>query len=485
MLSKSKIFLILCLGFVVGVFLGKYLSYEIMAVLAMIFVIITALGWKNRTVVVIGLAGIMMLVGAWRLMSDVSQNDLAGLYGQKISGEGTIMQEPDERSDKIFLTLGKVIIDEKIYGSKILLIVRRFPEFEYGERISFEGKLSEPQDAESTGEFSYKNYLSRFGITGLVYYPKSEVLAAQQGNMIKYNLLKFKKLFVLKLAQVLPEPQNSFLAGLLVGLRKTIPEDLTDALSITGTTHVIAISGFNITIIATAINGLLLRFFKRKISCIIALIAIGLLLILAGASASAVRAGIMGALGMLALNIGRVNSITNALALTAAVMLAVNPQILYFDAGFQLSFLALMGLVYLVLILEPKFLWVPKWLRIYFLPTIAAYIFTLPLLLYHFDRLSLVAIPVNILVLPMIPAAMLFGFITGSLALIWPILAYPTAWLSWGALTYVLEIVRWAAKIPFAAANWHLNLGWGGLCYLILVSWIFYKKVWILKLKTS
>src|SRR3989344_4600095 len=402
MLSKSKIFLILCLGFVVGVFLGKYLSYEIMAVLAMIFVIITALGWKNRTVVVIGLAGIMMLVGAWRLMSDVSQNDLAGLYGQKISGEGTIMQEPDERSDKIFLTLGKVIIDEKIYGSKILLIVRRFPEFEYGERICFEGKLSEPQDAESTGEFSYKNYLSRFGITGLVYYPKSEVLAAQQGNMIKYNLLKFKKLFVLKLAQVLPEPQNSFLAGLLVGLRKTIPEDLTDAL-----------------------------------------------------------------------------------ALTAAVMLAVNPQILYFDAGFQLSFLALMGLVYLVLILEPKFLWVPKWLRIYFLPTIAAYIFTLPLLLYHFDRLSLVAIPVNILVLPMIPAAMLFGFITGSLALIWPILAYPTAWLSWGALTYVLEIVRWAAKIPFAAANWHLNLGWGGLCYLILVSWIFYKKVWILKLKTS
>ncbi len=454
-----------------------------MAIAAMIFIITLSLGWKNKQALVFGLAGLALLFGSYRFHSSFYQNDINIYYDKKIQGQGVILDEPDIRADKTFLTLSHIEIDGKEVESKILFNTGRFPEFAYGQKISFDGKLVEPNDAEAPGEFSYKNYLSRFGIDGIIYYPKINVLENGKGNVIKYYLFKFKSYFVSKMSETMPEPQNSFLAGLLVGLRKSIPEDLINALAITGTTHVIAISGFNITIIATAVNGLLLRFFRRKISFFIALLSILLFVILAGASASAVRAGIMGGLGMLALRIGRINAIANALAFTAVVMLVINPQILLFDAGFQLSFLALLGLVYLSPLIESKFLWIPEMFRMYLIPTIGAYIFTLPFLLHEFGRLSLVAIPVNFLVLPMIPLAMLFGFLTGILNLIWPTLAYPAMWLAWGCLTYVLEVVKWSARIPYASASVPLNTVWTGFCYILLISLIIY--LWNRQPKTS
>jgi len=173
--------------------------------------------------------------------------------------------------------------------------------------------------------------------------------------------------------------------------------------------------------------------------------------ILAGASSSVVRAGIMGSLGLIALNIGRLYAITNALAFTAVVMVFVNPLVLHFDVGFQLSFLALMGLVYLTPMLEPYFERIPKTINKYLIPTIAAQIFTLPILLLNFDRLSLVAPLANLLILPVIPLAMLFGFLTGIVGMIFAPLAMPLAWITWGILTYIIKIVEFISRIPLAS----------------------------------
>jgi len=469
-LSKSKIFLIFCLAFIIGVFFGRYISYEFMVFAAMFFVAIISIGWKNKLAIVLGLAGFVALGGALRFSLAASQNDLAQFYDQKVSGIGIVVEEPDQRTDKTYLTLGKLQVSGQNLKSRLLLSVARFPEYEYGQKLDFQVKIQEPKDSE---EFSYKNYLSRFGIAAVGYFPKVEISGSNQGNVIKASLLKFKKVFVSKIAQVLPEPQNSFLAGLLVGLRRTIPQDLQNQLAATGTTHVIAISGYNITIIASAINGILLFFFRRKISFVVAFLAIVCFVIMSGASASAVRAGIMGVMGMVALNIGRVNASNNALAFTAAVMLGFNPQILHFDVGFQLSFLALMGLVYLCPLMEPHLLWVPKGIRKYLLPSIGAYIFTLPILLFDFGRLSLVAIPVNALVLPMVPAAMLFGFVTGGLGLVWLPLAKIAAWFSWASLTYILKIVGWSASIPLSSVGFSLSKPLVIIFYIFLVLFLF------------
>jgi competence protein ComEC len=449
-LSKSKIFLIFCIAFIFGIFLGKYLNLEVMAFVAVIFLILATVFWENKIPRLIGLAGLVLLLGSLRFYLGVQTPDLTPYFGRQVEIAGTIAEEPDQRESKTFLTLEKIEVNGKPSRDRILVTVPRFPGFEYGDRLKFKEKLVEPKDAEAKGEFSYKNYLSRFGVTALVYYPKIEKIGAGEGNVIKTVLLRAKGEFIGRISKLLPEPQNSFLAGLLVGLRRGIPEDLMDYFNATSTTHIIAISGFNITIIAGALNQLLERFGKR-VSFIISLLSIALFVVLTGASASVVRAGVMGALGLIALNVGRVYAVTNALAFTAVLMLGFNPKILHFDVGFQLSFLALAGLIYLSPRIEPYFSRLPGTIRKYLVPTLAAQIFTLPVLLYNFDRLSLVSPVANLLVLPVIPLTMGLGFFAGILGLIWDKLALPLVWATWLLLSYVIKVVAVLSGLPFAS----------------------------------
>ncbi|MBI2356157.1 MAG: ComEC family competence protein [Candidatus Doudnabacteria bacterium] len=483
MLSKSKIFLILCLGFIAGVWLGKYANLEIMALLAMFFVVIATLGWQSKLAKLAGFAGIVLVLGMGRIYFSLDENKLVPFYGQTLNVQGLITEEPDVRSDKTYLTLGRLKIESEEVDSKILLTVPKFPEYKYGNVLKLTAKIQEPRDAETKGEFSYKNYLSKSGIEAVVYYPKIEVLAENQGNVVKASLLALKQRFIRAISEILPEPHNSFLAGLLVGLRRGIPQDLLENFNITGTTHIIALSGFNITIIARAVDGVLLNWFRRRISFALSLICIASFVIMTGASASVVRAAIMGILAMLALNIGRVKAINNAMAFTGAVMVGLNPKILHFDLGFQLSFLALMGLVYLAPKLEPYFLRLWKWLREILVATLSAQIFVIPVLLLNFDRLSLVAPLTNVLILLVIPFAMLFGFLGGLAGLVWKALALPFVWVAWAMLEYIIWIVEWTAKIPFASINYESFAVWMLiLYYAVLIAFLnrrFLQELWI------
>ncbi|MBI2607952.1 MAG: ComEC family competence protein [Candidatus Doudnabacteria bacterium] len=484
--SKSKIFLIFCLAFIVGVWLGKYASYEIMALSAMIFAMVVSLGWSSRAAKVIGFAGLILVLGMARISFSLQAEHLSGYLDQTVEVVGLIVDEPDVRSDKTYLTVGRLKVNNREIDSKLLLTTSLFPEYHYGDQIQFRKKITAPRDAEAQGEFSYKNYLSKSGIEAVVYYPDIELLASRQGNFVKASLFQFKQAFIGKISEILPEPHHSFLAGLLVGLRRGIPEQLLADFNTTGVTHIIALSGFNITIIAQAFDRLLLNWFRRRVSFILSLVAIVLFVIMTGAQASVVRAAVMGILGMLALNTGRLDNITNALVLTGAVMLAINPQILHFDIGFQLSFLALMGLVYLAPRMEPYFVWLWRYLREIVVATLSAQIFVLPVLLLNFDRLSLIAPITNVLILPLIPFAMLFGFLAGMLGLIWTGLALPLAWITWAMLEYVMQVVKLTARVPLASINFS-NFGiWLLLLYyLVLIYYINkHRLAWTLKLKT-
>jgi competence protein ComEC len=473
-LSKSRIFLILLISFIVGVWMGQWLTAEIMVIVAMIFIIITTIGWSSRPVKVIGFAGLVLLLGALRLQTDSSSAPIVDYYNQELEVMAVIVEEPDVRSDKVYLTLGNLQINSKQIDDRILVTVPRQPEFSYGQTIIFQDKVLEPRDAEVQGEFSYKNYLSRFGVNAVVYYPEIiEVDERNSANKIKFYILSFKELFLEKLAEVLPEPQNSFLAGLLVGLRRGIPQDILERFNITGTTHIIAISGFNISIIAQGLAKLIQSFIGKRLTFVMVFILIVIFVIMAGAQASVVRAGIMGILLLIALNSGRLYGITNAMVLTGMVMIAINPKILVFDLGFQLSFLALMGLVYLTPRMEPYFMWVPKFIRTFLVATLAAQIFVVPLILYNFERLSVISPLTNVMILPIIPLAMLFGFIAGLLALIWGVLALPFAWVTWLILGYIIRIVNITSLVPLASIEIkNTHIVFVILYYLVLIFWL-------------
>ncbi len=470
-LTKSKIFLIFCLSFVLGAFLGRFSNNAIMVILAMIFVMIGSLGLKRRFSVVTGFAGIILVLGmfSWHHSTRVSGIPET-VFGKKLEISGVIIEEPDERIDKTMLTLDNLSLDGLAAEGRILVTVSRFREYGYGDEIRFQAKITEPKDAEAAGEFSYKNYLSRHGIWGLVYYPESiNLIESNQGSPIKQIVLDFKRKFIVGLSEVLPEPHNSFLAGVLVGARRGIPVDLQEKFNITGTTHIIAISGFNITIIAWVVDKLLQRF-GRRISFVCSLLAIVLFVILTGASASVVRAGIMGALGLLAINIGRLYAINNALALTAALMVLINPKIIHFDVGFQLSFAALLGLIYLA---EPIQSWFTRLPRIIAMPlsaTLAAQIATLPLLLYNFDRLSLVAPLTNILILPIIPIIMGTGFVAGVLASVSSIISLPVVWVTWGLIEYVIKMIELTSLVPLSSLRFSIPGYLISLYYLFLMA---------------
>lgn len=482
-LGKSKIFLIFCLAFIVGVFLGKYINYQIMAITAMILVIFGTLGYQNKTVLIFSIAGVVMLLGAWRFITDYRQNDLAQFYEQKVWVTGAVASEPDVRSDKTYLTLGQVRINDQILESKLLVSVGLFPQYHYGQKLKFETKILEPKEFE---DFSYKNYLSRFGIDAVAYFPKVQVEPGNSGNKFKFYILKFKQKFVEKINLALPEPQASFLGGLLLGARKAIPQDLLNQFNITGTSHIVAVSGYNITIIAQATAAFFAWFgLKKRLSFIISLLMIFVFVLMTGATASVIRAGIMGALLLVAFNIGRVYNVTNVLVLAAAAMLAINPQILAFDIGFQLSFAALLGIVYLIPIIEPYFLWVPQMLRPYLLATLSAQIFTLPILLVNFGTLSLIAVPVNVLVLIAVPITMLFGFLTGLAGLLWIKLTLPFAGVTWLLLTYMLKVVELASSLPFASLQIQLSWIWLIVFYLLFAVILIYHYQWKLTPKNS
>lgn len=450
-----------------------------MAVLAMIFIIAGTIFWPNKAVFIYSIAGVIFLFGAWRFIVDFRQNDLAPFYGQNVQVTAVITGEPDVRSDKIYLTLGQGVIGSQKLNSKILATVPLFPQYQYGQKVEFQAKLQEPKDFP---DFSYKNYLSRFGVNAVVYYPKIKVTGFA-GNKIKNLILLIKQKFVMSTDLILPEPQASFLGGLLLGTRRAIPQDILDKFSATGTSHMVAISGYNITIIANAMYWLFSGL-RKRLAFSLSVLGIIMFVIMTGATASVIRAGIMGGLVLLALNIGRVYAVGNALAFTAAVMLVFNPQILVFDTGFQLSFAALLGIIYFVPVLEYYFTRLPNWISRYLLPTLAAQIFTLPILLLNFGLLSVVAPLTNVLTLPLVPITMLFGFLAGLAGLVWTTLALPFAGMAWLFLTYILKIVDLTSRLPFASKTVHFSF-FSLLIYYLVIALILFHYTWKLKLKNS
>ncbi|MBU0964672.1 competence protein ComEC family protein, partial [Patescibacteria group bacterium] len=425
--SKAKIFFYSCLGFVVGVAISSFINIPFWLVFsfgAVSFLLIVIM-WKNQKARVLGFCILFAAGGILRFQASipVSDNSLIQQYnGQETTFIGLISSEPDTRKSHVKLTIdvkqGLEGLPEKITG-KVLVNTYLFPEYHYGDLLKITCQLQAPEpitDDDSGRVFNYDKYLTRFDIYSLCYRPYIEFIAADQGNVIMSTLLNIKTKFVQAVQLALPEPQASFLGGLILGAKKAIPDDLMESFNRTGTTHIVALSGYNITIIAILILNLCKHLWiSRKGAFWVSLFAITFFVLITGAQASIVRAGIMGMLVLLATQLGRMSRITNTLVLAAVVMLLINPKVLVFDAGFQLSFLATIGLVYVSPIIEKVFKWVPAVLEIRasLVATLSATLMTLPLIIFQFGRLSLVAPLVNVLILPAIPVSMGLGFITG------------------------------------------------------------------------
>ncbi|MFA6529029.1 MAG: ComEC/Rec2 family competence protein, partial [Candidatus Gracilibacteria bacterium] len=346
-LRKLTFFQIFCFGFFAGIFIAKDFSGSVWFFVASVLLI--WLGFKFKMRFLILLAGVFF--GAFRFfisIPDFSDAAFIGFYnGSEVSFSGVIAREVDTRSDCQNLY---VDVEEPLYGT-VLVKVNRYPEYEYGDEIFVSGELQEPT---SFSDFSYKNYLARYTVYSVSYSPYIEKISSGNGNVFLSMMFSFKGKFEQVLNEIFPEPSASLAAGLLLGSRRGIPEDVQNDFRDVGLSHIVAISGYNITIVIALVCSLL-SFMPKRRQIICSCIFVVLFTLFVGASAAVVRAAIMGLISLMAIFFGRRNFALRSMLFAAFFMNLFNPKIFIYDVGFQLSFAATFGIIYVSPILKEFF----------------------------------------------------------------------------------------------------------------------------------
>ncbi len=260
---------------------------------------------------------------------------------------------------------------------------------------------------------------------------------------------EIRRKFAAGMQTALPEPLAPFAMGLLVGQRANLPAEVKQDLLMVGLTHIIAVSGYNLTIILHASKQLLGKRSKR-ISTFLSLALIAVFLLLAGASASIVRAAIVSVLSIAASYYGRAFKPLNLLAFAAAITAWANPFYVWSDLSWYLSFLAFYGVMILAPLIQSR--WPGRWhdslIAGVALESICAEIMSLPFVLYIFGQMSLIGLPANVLVVTLVPLAMLLGVVAGLAGMLAGAIA---GWFAWPAsllLSYMLDIAHLMAHIP-------------------------------------
>ena len=327
----------------------------------------------------------------------------------------------------------------------ILLLVARLRG--HGRLLAHSNFLTE-----NGKEFDYINYLKKDGILYTLEAKKLEIIDIGKGNLIKSLLFNIKNTFVAKINTLIFPYESTLLGGLILGEKSSFPNSLREDFIKTGTIHIVALSGYNVTIISEWFIKLL-YFLPTVLAFYGGILVIILFVIMTGVEATAVRAGIMAILVLIARNLGRQYDIVRALIVTVVFMLLFNPYLLYYDVSFQLSFISTIAVIFFTPRIEKYFQFVTNKfnLRDIVAVTFSAYVFVLPFVLYKMGNLSLVALPTNILVLPFIPITMLLGFLSGVLAFFSFYLALPFSYITHLFLYYELNIIKFFASIPFSS----------------------------------
>ncbi len=426
----------------------------------------------------IGLLGLFL--GWWRFevgLKPISPGQIRFYNNEAaVQWRGAVVGEPDARVNQIKLTMAarEIFLDgqwRKI-GGKVLVSVGLYPGYEYGDNLELKCKLETPERIDN---FDYQAYLERYGVGSLCAYPKIVAVRGNTGEKWYAAILKFKTRSVELINRNLPEPQAGILGAMLLGNKRGVPKEWTQIFQRVGTTHIIAISGAHINLIVAIVMAVLLGAgVSRKLAFYVVTIFLVGFVILIGAPAAAVRAGIMGFLVLWALKIGRLQHSGGALLLVAVLMLFINPQILRADTGFQLSCLAVAGLIWLRPLLMPWFKWVPEilGLRESLIMSLAAQITTWPLLTFGMGKTSLIGLVANLAIVPAATWILTTGLVGLALALALPFLASVAFWPAWLGLTYMMKAGAWFATCPWGywerAQSSSLGLALGYLILLLL-----------------
>ena len=377
--------------------------------------------------------------------------------------QGVVVEDPRRLEDRqrVLVAAEQVAMGGKVRMAEGLVLVTLppYPERRYGDRLILTGTLKTPREAERPEAFDYRAYLARKRIFSLMEPTAVRLAGRGNGSPIWTALLALRDRARQVLLRSLPEPQASLAVGILLGLQSSIPDDVVADFSTTGTSHILVISGWNITIISVALYSLADRLRLSRRGAFWAILGcIWLYTLFVGASPTVIRAAVMGTIVVLGQRLERRGHAWTTLLAACWTMTLADPQTLW-DLGFQLSALATASLFAYGKGTEALLLKTPlrtswlDWAREALTATLAAQILALPLILYHFGNLSIIAPLANVVLLPMVPYAMLCGSIALVGGLLWLPLGQWLATVAYLFLAWLTEGARLFASLPYAAVQ--------------------------------
>ncbi len=407
-ISKSRILLFLLLAFILGVFLRSFfeISGNYLLAILVLSVLLMTIFYKNGHATLVAFIFVFFIVGVWRTSFSLKEINDAVFENVNFSGRALVIKSSDSSFGRnLIVELEK----EKIV---MLLQVPMYPVFQYGDLLEVLCRAKRIENKEDS-DFDYMMYMAKEGVLYSCEDKNFRKIGEYGGNIFLTQIFGLKNLLEKNINDVIPSPESVLAGGILLGGSSGFSKEIQNDFSRTGMTHIVAVSGYNVTIIAEYF--ILLWAMKH----------------------------------------GRLASSENAIIFAGAVMLFLNPLLLRYDIGFQLSFLATLGIVSTSPFWEKSFIKKHKALGIseIIALSLSAQIFVLPIITYNFHTASLVSLLANVLILPIVPLSMFLAFLTALAEFIFSPLSLILAWLTYLPLHYEISLIHLLSRFSWASVE--------------------------------
>lgn len=446
---------------------------------------ILALLWRKSVITLPLVMLAAFAFGGVRAATARPANDQAAVWqhlGNRVTIAGTVVKPPTWDDDRQTIVIASESVQEADINQPthglVQMSLPSIPQIEYGQVVSATGQLESPR---TTDLFDYRAYLARHSIYAVMDFPRVDIQGQDRNLAPLASLMRLNTRLRATLQRLLPEPHAGLLAGMLLGTQAAISEPVQEDFRTTGTSHLLVISGWNISVLLGAIvGGLTATGVTRRRAAFLALPVLPTYVLFVGASPSVVRAGIMGALVLWATIADRESDAWTGLALACAVLALLDPNVLW-DTGFLLSVLGTTGILWWMSRLQERLKLVSgsgspgrrllAMLAASLVPTLSALLLILPLLMYQFGDLSVIAPLANLLLAPAVPPAMFFGAIAAASGLLALPLGQVLALLAWPFTTWLLQGTHLLAGLPWAAVEVpRFGVGWVWGWYALMAA---------------
>jgi competence protein ComEC len=484
---------VLALAWLIGIAAAAFTDTDpaaLVAAFGLLAAVSFAVSPRLSTLALVAAGAVLIAAAGWRYDSTQPEpSHISRLNGTEVTLRAVVSREPVERDNSRSYRLE---VHERRDGDRwapdsgaVQMTGRLLPAYDYGDRIEIEGKLEEPPVLE---DFDYREYLLRHGISSVIAFPDTKLIAEGEGNTLRAAQIDVRTSLADGVSEALPEPEASLATGILLGAHSSLPGDLRDDMIKTGTSHLTAVSGQNVVLVAAFVIAMLTWAIGRRPAAWLALASLIAYALLVGGQPSVVRAGIMGAIYVGAIIAGRQNSAWYTLLLAAAIMTAIDPQSVH-DVSFQLSFAATIGLVILASPLRDLFTTTAsRWastgeahlaapLAETVAVTLSAIVFTLPVMAINFDRISVVAPVANLFVVPAFVVVAFTSGIATAIGAIPGVDAHFMVWFAWPPAAYMTHVIAVFAAIPGAT----IGIGWVDTGVAIVYYALLFAGVWWLR----